>query len=166
MAITVFQNIIRFVLLMIVQIFVLNNIQLSGYINPYIYILFILSLPYRTPQWLTLILAFVTGLVVDIFLNTMGTHAFATVLMAFTRNGIINMITDFEKDENPTPSFYTFGVGVYIRYVVLLVFIHHTALFFLEAFSLAHFGIIIEKILFSSVVSILLILGIQSLKKK
>jgi hypothetical protein len=149
MAITVFQNIIRFVLLMMVQIFVLNNIQLSGYINPYIYILFILSLPYRTPQWLTLILAFVTGLMV-----------------AFTRNGIINLITDFEKDENPTPSFYTFGIGVYIRYIVLLVFIHHTALFFLEAFSLAHFGIVIKKIFFSSVVSILLILGIQSLKKK
>ena len=145
MAITVFRNIIRFVLLMMVQIFVLNNIQLSGYINPYIYILFILSLPYRTPQWLTLILAFVTGLVVDIFMNTMGTHAFATVLMAFTRNGIINMITDFEKDENPTPSFYTFGVGVYIRYVVLLVFIHHTALFFLEAFHWLTLALLSKK---------------------
>lgn len=66
------QNIIRFVLLVLAQVLILNNIQFLGYINPYIYILFIFSLPYRTPQWLILSLAFILGLTIDIFSKTWG----------------------------------------------------------------------------------------------
>ena len=87
----VVQNIISFILLVLVQVLALNNIQFLGYINPYIYILFILSLPVRLPQWITLLLGFVLGLTIDTFSNTMGTHAFATVLIAFLRNGIIKL---------------------------------------------------------------------------
>jgi rod shape-determining protein MreD len=163
---TILQNIFRFILLLIFQVLVLNNIQFLGYINPYIYILFILALPVRIPRWFLLVLAFGIGLTIDVFSNTMGLHAFACVLIAFLRNGIINLFTSIEEGNNPTPSFHTFGVGAYIKYVVLMVLIHHTALFYLEAFSFAHFWITSLKILLSSFLTILLIVGIQSLKSK
>lgn len=162
----VLQNIIRFVLLVLIQVLVLNNIQFLGYINPYIYILFILSMPVQTKRWITLTLAFGLGLVIDSFSNTMGMHAFAAVLIAFLRSGIIKIFTSLEEGSNPTPSFHSFGVAAYVKYVVLMVFLHHTTLFLLEAFTFQHFWIIIGKIFFSSLVTILLILGYQSLNKK
>src|ERR1035437_2808565 len=163
---TVLQNIIRFILLVLLQVLVLNNIQFLGYINPYLYILIILALPVQMPRWVTLLLAFALGLIIDTFSNTLSMHAFATVLVAFLRNGIIKLFTSIEEGNNPTPSFYTFGVSAYIKYPVIIVMIHHTTLFFLEAFSFAHFWILSTKIILSSLVTILLILGFQSLKTK
>jgi rod shape-determining protein MreD len=163
---TVLQNIIRFILLVLLQVLVLNNVQFLGYVNPFVYILFILSLPVLTPRWFALLLAFGIGLAIDIFSNTMGMHAFAAVLVAFLRNGIIKLFTALEEGNNPTPSFYTFGVSAYVKYVIVLVFVHHVTLFFLEAFSFAHFWHILVKIVISSLVTILLVLGLQSLKRK
>jgi rod shape-determining protein MreD len=162
----VLQNIFRFILLVLFQVLVLSNIQFLGYINPYVYILFILALPVQTPRWFALLLAFGIGLTIDMFSNTGGMHAFATVLMAFLRNGTIKLFTTIEEGNNPTPSFHTFGVSAYLKYAVILVFVHHTTLFILEAFSLSNFWIMLAKILLSSFVTILLILGIQSLNKK
>lgn len=144
----------------------LNNIQFLGYINPYIYILFILSLPYQTPRWLTLVLGFTLGLSIDAFSNTMGMHAFAVVLVAFLRTSVIKLFTAIEEGNNPTPSFHTFGVSAYIKYVVVMVLIHHATLFFIEAFSFSGFWVMLLKISLSSLLTILLILGIQSLKTK
>ena len=163
---TVLQNIFRFLLLVLFQVLVLNNIQFLGYINPYVYILFILSLPVQLPRWFLLILAFTLGITIDIFSNTPGTHAFATVLVAFFREGIIKLFTNIEEGNNPTPYFYTFGVSGYIKYVVVMVLIHHATLFTLEAFSFVHFWIMVTKIILSSLVTLLLILGIQSIKTK
>lgn len=162
----VVQNIISFILLVLVQVLALNNIQFLGYINPYIYILFILSLPVRLPQWVTLLLGFVLGLTIDTFSNTMGTHAFATVLIAFLRNGIIKLFTSIEEGNNPVPSFYTFGVGAYVKYVILMTLVHHTTLFFLEAFSFSLFWVVFFKVILSSIVTILIILGIRSFYRK
>jgi rod shape-determining protein MreD len=66
-------SILRFVVLILVQVLILNNIHLGGYINPYLYVLFILLLPIETPKWAVLILAFFLGLGVDIygFLSTL-----------------------------------------------------------------------------------------------
>jgi len=163
---TVLQNIFRFIVLVLFQVLVLNNIQFLGYINPYLYILFILALPVQIPRWFLLILAFMLGLTIDVFSNTIGMHAFATVFVAFFRNGIIKLFTNIEDGNNPTPSFHTFGVSAYVKYVIVLVLIHHSTLFILEAFSFTHFWVMLAKISFSSLVTIILILGIQSLKTK
>ncbi len=94
---TALQNIFRFILLVLLQVLVLNNIQFMGYINPYLYILFILSLPYQTPKWFVLLLGFRLGLTIDVCSNTMGMHAFATVFVAFLRGGTIKLFTSIEE---------------------------------------------------------------------
>ena len=163
---TSLQNIFRFVFLVLFQVLVLNNIQFLGFVNPYVYILFILALPVQIPRWFLLILAFILGLTIDIFSNTIGMHAFATVFVAFFRGGIIKLFTNIEEGSNPTPSFYTFGVSAYVKFVVVMVLIHHVTLFVLEAFSFANIGILLAKIFVSTFVTVLLILGIQSIKTK
>ncbi len=160
------QNILRFIFLILLQVFILDNIQFMGYINPMIYVLFILSLPVRFPKWALLILAFIMGLIIDVFSNTAGMHSFALVFAAFLRTPVINIFTSIDEGSNPTPSFHTFGVSAYVKYVVILVLIHHFILFFIESFSFLHLTLLIPKIIFSSTVTILLILRLQSFKSK
>ncbi len=158
--------ILQFILLLLVQIFVLDNIQFLGFINPMIYVLFILSLPVKFPKWLSLIIAFIMGLIIDIFSNTLGMHAFATVFLAFLRIPLTNLLLSFDDGVNPTPSFKTFGVSNYLKYVAVCVFIHHFVLFSIESFSFSSFIFMLYRIILSSVVTILLILVVQSFKSK
>lgn len=162
--ISIIQHIFSFVLLVLIQVLVLNNIQFLGYINPYIYILFLLSLPVQVPRWAVLILAFLLGMSIDVFSNTPGMHSFATVLIAFFKDGVIKLFTSIEEGNNPSPSFHTLGVSAYMKYLITMVIIHHTTLFVLESFSFSNIWIILGKTLLSSFITILLIAGIQSLK--
>lgn len=163
---TVIQNTVSFIILVLTQVLVLNNIQFLGFINPYIYILFILSLPVRLPRWLTLVFGFALGIIIDAFSNTLGMHAFASVLIAYARSFVIKLFTAIDEGNNPTPSFHSFGVGAYVKYVFVLVFLHHASLFFLEAFSFSHFWLILFKTVLSSIISVLIILGIRSLNRR
>lgn len=160
------QNIFRFILLILFQVLVLNNLQFLGFINPYVYILFILSLPYRLPKSITLLLGFFTGLLIDMFANTGGMHIAATVLIAYLRTGTINLFIAIDEGNNPTPSLHSFGVNAYLKYMILLVLVHHTTLFLLEAFSFSNFALLFGKIVLSTLVSILIIFGIQSINKR
>lgn len=160
------QYIVLFVSLVLSQVLILNNIQFMGFLNPYIYVLFILSLPVKFPRWASLLLAFALGISIDMFSNTLGMHAFATVLMAYFMPIVTKLTINIEEGSNPMPSFRTFGVSVYAKYVFLLVFIHHITLFLLESFGFNHLGLLLLKILLSSTVSIVIILGIQSFKKR
>ncbi len=162
----VFQLIIRFIALVAVQVFVLDNIHFLGYINPMIYVLFVLSLPIRFPKWLSLLLAFALGLIIDVFSNTLGMHTFATVLLAFARYPVINLFTAFDESSNPAPTFRTFGVWTYVKYIAVCVFLHHFTLFTIEAFSFIGFWHLVLKMLLSVVVTSSLIFIIQSFKTK
>jgi rod shape-determining protein MreD len=160
------QNIVRFVLLVLFQVLVLNNIEFLGLVNPYLYILFIITLPVRLPNWVSILLSFGTGLLIDTFSNTHGMHAFAAVLIAFLRSGIIDLFITIEEGNNPSPTFYTFGMNAYIKYVVLMILIYHIAFFTLEAFSFTHLWILMIKIILSSLVTFILIMGLQTIKSK
>ena len=160
------QNILRFIVLILTQVFVLNNIRFIGFINPYIYILFILLLPVRFPRWLSLILGFITGLIIDSFTNTPGVHAAATVLIAYLRNPVINVFINLEEGANPVPGFDTFGISSFVKYLISMVVIHHTAFFFLEAFNVETPGQTLLRILLNSIITLVLLFGLQLIIKK
>ena len=162
----VLRNIISFVVLVLVQVLVLNNIHFMGYINPYIYVLFILLLPVRFLRHFTLILAFVLGLLIDIFSNTYGIHAFSTVLIAYLRPFAINLFTNIEEDTNPIPSFNSFGMFAFSKYVITLVFIHHTSFFLLEVFSFTAFGHTLLRIVLNTLITTIILLGICAVKRE
>lgn len=148
---------LMFVVLLIVQVLFLNQIQFSGYVNPIIYILFVMLLPVSTPQWAMLVLGFLMGIGVDIFSNTPGVHSFATVLAAYARSGIIRVITPREDDMSPYPGLAQNGWGWFLTYSFLMVLLHHTALFFIEVFTFAHFFDTFLRILLSALFSIFVI---------
>ena len=157
-------NIIRFVLLVFVQVTILNNIHLHGVFNPYIYPLFILLLPFNTSRSLLLLLGFFTGLVLDFYSNTLGMHAAATTLLAFLRPYMINLLkpaAGYQPEDKPTIS--SMGFLWFITYTSILVFIHHLLLFIIETFSFRQLLFVISKIAISTALSVLIMVIVQYL---
>lgn len=160
-------QIIRFVVLVLFQVLVINHIRLGGYVHPYIYLTFILLLPFSTPKWQLLVLGFVLGLTIDLFTGTPGLHAGATTLLAFCRPAIIRFVSGNQKFENiQEPNLGQLDGVWFLRYVFCLVFIHHFALFFLESFSFRLIGQVLLRILLSVPVSIFLIMMILFIFKR
>ena len=154
---------IMFIALVLAQVLVLNQVQLSGYLNPFIYILFVLLLPLSTPRYLLLILAFMIGLAVDVFSNSLGIHAAATVFIAFIRPFVIRSISNREEDRNDFPGLQQNKFSWFLSYTAIMVFAHHFILFFLEYLTFSHFFITFLRIFLSSVFSIFVIVLSQFL---
>ena len=154
-------QIIRFVVLVLFQVLVINHIRLGGYVHPYIYLIFVMLLPFSTPKWQLLVLGFALGLSVDLFTGTPGLHAGATTLMAFCRPAIIKLVSGNQKFENvDEPNLGQLGGLWFFRYALCMVLVHHFFLFFLESFSFRLIGQVLLRILLSVPVSIFLIMMI------
>ena len=155
---------LRFIILVLLQVLVLNNIQLSGYINPYLYVLFILMLPFEIPRSVVLVLCFVLGLVIDMFGNTIGMHASACVFLGFCRP----FVTLYNAPRGgyefgASPTIKDLGLGWYLTYSGILVFLHHLFLFFIEVFRFSDFMSTISRVFVSSFFTLLLVVLCQYL---
>ncbi len=151
-----------FAVLVFGQILVLNRIQFSGFINPYLYVLFVLFLPVGTNRGLLMLLSFFTGLIIDIFSNTPGMHAGACVLIGFLRPFIIKSLSlrdTFNSDS--CPSLTEFGWVWYLKYASILVLCHHTFLFFIEQFDHLFIWATLLRIVLSSLATLIFIVVAQ-----
>lgn len=152
-------NIVRFIVLVFIQAFLLKNIAVYNLATPYLYILFVLLLPFKTPNILLFVLAFGIGLSVDAFYDTPGLHAAATTLMAFVRTVFISITTQKENfDNEPEPTMGIMGFRWFFTYAAILTLIHHLFLFNLEVFSLSEIEYTLGRFVMSSVFTLFLIL--------
>ncbi len=155
----ILKYIIWFIVLVVFQLLVLNNIQFSGYINPYLYVFLILILPFETPFLILFTVAFLLGFAIDIGNNTPGIHASATVFLAALRPFVINIFAPragYNTETYPRASYY--GVNWFLKYSALLVFLHHLFLFFVESFSFNNFFHTLLKVILSFAFSLTLII--------
>jgi rod shape-determining protein MreD len=163
---SVLRFVLIFILLMTLQVLLFNNIQFSGYVNPYVYIMIILLLPLSIPSWLLLVLSFGTGLIMDFFSGTPGMHSSATVLAGFARPLVLRLISPRDGyDSGTAPSMLTFGFTWFFSYTVFIVLIHHTTLFYLEVFRFTDFFRTMLRVLLGSAFSITFILLIEYYRK-
>ncbi|MBU0488340.1 MAG: rod shape-determining protein MreD [Bacteroidetes bacterium] len=157
-----FPHIGRFVLLILFQVLILNKIYLFNMINPFVYVMFLIMLPFETPGWILLIIGFFTGLTIDIFSDTLGMHAAASVLMCFSRPIVQRYVLPREQDY-VQPSLNDLGLYRFVSFAGILVLIHHFSLFYIEIFRFQGFFYTMVRVLASSVFSIGLILLILTL---
>jgi len=152
-------NIIRFIFLSIFQIAILNNIDLGGYLAPFLYILFIILLPFETPKWLLLVSAFFLGITIDIFSNTIGLHAFSSVFIAFIRPSVLKSFAPHDGySKGSTPLANNYGLSWFFRYSALITIIHSLIFFYIEAFSFEFFFSTLWKAVLSSIFTLILII--------
>jgi rod shape-determining protein MreD len=158
-------NIARFVLLILLQGLIFNELNLfKGLAIPYLYVLFLLMLPLEMPRWLELLIGLITGLAIDMFTNTIGLHASACVALCYVRPLMLSAIAPRDGYEfGQTASISDFGLSWYLKYAIVMVVIHHSWLFFVEVYSFSGFGHTILRIILSSALTIMLIVLTQYL---
>lgn len=158
---TLIKNIFRFLLFIMVQVFVLDQIRIHQMVTPYLYFLFILWLPFNINRSALLLVAFALGFTLDSFRHTPGFHASACVLIAYLRPFLINLLIPQEGADNNynEPSFQSLGGFLpYMIYAGVLAFIHNIWLFLLETWQFGDVWYFFIKTLIGTAICLLLIL--------
>jgi hypothetical protein len=156
----VVKNIIRFMMFILIQQFVLNQIPpLHQFITPYLYFLFILWLPFSISRSTLLIVGFLLGITLDYFAGTLGLHAAPCVLIAYLRPFLINLLISQEGAElnYAEPSIKSMGFAPYGFYVLMLTFIHHFYLVLIEWLQFGDILYFLGKVTATTGISLLLI---------
>lgn len=154
------KNIIRFILFIAIQVFVLHQVPpLHKFIVPYLYFLYIIWLPFKMSRSALMIVSFVFGLTLDYFLSTPGLHAAACVLIAYVRPFLISILISQEgADKNyASPSITSMGWAPYSTLVLILTLLHNGYLVFLEWMNFGNFLYFLGKVIATSAISLLLI---------
>ena len=157
-----FINIIRFILLVLVQVLVFNRLNFFGYINPMVYILFLYWYPIKENRPAFIGLSFLLGLSIDFFSDTMALHSAATITIAYLRPAIMRFVfginyefQSFKLSNTTKAQQFTF--------LALLILVHHLVYFSLEIFSIANLLLIVKKVLSIGLASLILCLLFGSL---
>jgi len=148
-------NIVRFITLVLVQILILNHINFLGYVNPYLYILFIILFPINNDRILFIFLSFLLGLTIDMFSDSGGVHAAACVTIAYIRPVFLKFCFGMIY-EHQAVKFSNVEFGAKLTYIAILAVIHHLVLFSLEIFNFSKIILILQKTLFTSLFTIIL----------
>lgn len=151
--------------LVLLQVLVLNHIHVAGYATPFLYIYFILKMNTGVSRNELMLWGFFLGLSVDVFSNTLGMNAAATVLLAFARPSVFRLFSPRDTFDDVEPGFKSIGISSFIKYVIAGVLIHHTALLAIESFSFFDLPVLLLKIVTSSILTTLCILGIEGIRK-
>jgi rod shape-determining protein MreD len=149
------QHSIRFVVLVILQVSILNNINFLGDINPYLYVIFILLFPVNNNRIVFIFLSFLLGLTIDLFSDSGGVHAAACVTIAFIRPVVLKFCFG-SVYENQSIKFANVDFGAKLIYFMIMIFIHNLILFSLEIFNFSKILMVLQKTLFSGIFTILL----------
>lgn len=155
-----------FVGLVLLQGLIIGQIQATRIALPLIYIFFILKLPSNIGRKNLLLYAFALGLAVDIFGNTPGMNATASIWLAMARPTLLRWQTGRDAAEYFIPKVRTMGVGPYIRYIIPAVLMHAFILNLLEYFSTNHFNEILLGTVADSFVTIILFVLIEMVGRK
>ncbi|GIL23698.1 MAG: hypothetical protein BroJett042_22110 [Bacteroidota bacterium] len=155
---------VLFIVYLLVQVLILRNLVLFNTAFCFLYIAFVLLLPIETNNLILMLVGFLMGFMVDIFYDSMGLHALATVLVAYLRNYWLGTITPQGGYESgATATLAANGVQWFLVYALPLVFLHHVVLFFVEASGFTMFWYTMLKIVASLLFTMSVIVMLQFL---
>ncbi len=157
-----FLNVVRFILLVLVQVLVFNRLNFFGFINPMVYILFLYWYPIKENRGAFIGLAFLLGISIDFFSDSMALNAASTLTIAYMRPAIMRLVFGVNLE------FQSFKISnttriQQITFLTLLIIVHHLVFFTLEIFSLENFLLILKKVSATGAVTLLLCLLFGSL---
>lgn len=159
------KQLVLFIVLILLQVLVFNHISFMGYATPYLYIYFIIKMPIGTNRNLLMLLAFALGFIIDIFNNTPGQNAAATVFAAFVCRPIQELFFAREDFDHFIPNLTTLG-GAFMKYASTIVLIHHAILISISYFSYFNLPIIILRIISSALLTSIIIFALEGISVK
>lgn len=152
--------------MVLLQALILNNVHVAGYATPFLYVYLILKFESDVSRNALMLWAFFLGLTVDVFSDTPGMNAAASVLLAFVRRVILRLFMPRDAVDSIVPTVRAMGFSSFLKYMVACVLIHHAVLLIIEFFSFAHIGILLLKIVASTVLTVLCIMALEGIRKK
>lgn len=160
----IIKNSIRFILLVLLQVLIVQNIRLGSYIILLPYILFILLLPFETPKLAVLFASFFIGLIIDMFYDTAGIHAAACTMIGFSRYYVLKLLSPREGyDPGLVPIVDSMGPVWFVTYAGLMIFIHHLFFFYLEIFRFDEFFRTFLRVILSTIGTFVFVYIVQFL---
>ena len=158
---------LRFVVLLILQVLVLNHFNLFGSINPMVYIVWVVLFPIQKNESIVLILSFLLGLGIDFFSDSGGINAAATLFIAYIRVPILNMVLGKSDFDYVLFNLRSIPLIKAITYISLITFIHHFIIFGLEFYSISAILSILSNTFITGIFSItIIVLGILLFSKQ
>lgn len=151
------------VILVLAQVIVFNHICLFNVAVPMVFIYVILRLPITLAlNWL-LTIGFFLGLIVDIFSDTYGMNTLACTVLAMCRRPILRLYVPREEDlTRPEPSMYSLGTATYLKYLLTMTLLYCSLIFLIEAFTFFNPVRLLLRIVFSTILSMAIMVGIDS----
>ena len=120
----------------------------------------------RVGDFALMLWAFFLGLAIDVFSDTPGMNAAATVFLAFLRPVLLRLFTPRDTVESFVPAVRTMGISPFLKYLSFSVLVHHAVLLSIEFFSFAHLGTLLLRILSSSVLTVACVMAVEGIRKK
>lgn len=144
------------------QVLILNGLDINSYLNPQVFILFLLLLPVNMDIWLCLLAGFVSGAIIDGLANSYGINAFAGTALGYFRYFYIKYSLDKEEIERGmTPNLRNMPTTWHFFYLLICSLLYHILVFILEAFTFTDIGTIMLKAVSSGLLAtfIMLLIG-------
>ena len=154
-----------FIGLVLLQVLILNNVHIAGYATPFLYIYLILKFESDVPRNALMLWAFFLGLAVDVFSDTPGMNAAATVLLAFLRPSLLRLFTPRDNQDNLVPSFKSMGITPFLKYTTASVFIHSLALLSIEFFSFSGIWLLLLRVALCTVLTVTCIVAVEGIRR-
>lgn len=148
-----------FLILLVLQVFLFDNLSIWIYLAPLPYVALLVLLPPNTPHGALVAVGFCTGAILDLITGTGGLHAIASTFTGFVRPGIANLTMgkDFWRDSGGTLARRDIRSPKWLQYSALLTLLHCVVYFMFEALTWKYFGHTLIKIAVSSSATILLV---------
>ena len=136
------KQLLRYAVVMLLQVLLFNQLQLWGACHPYIYVLCLLMMPITLPHNVDMIIGALVGLVMDMFCNSVGIHMASCILIMFIRPYLLGAVVNDKDRLNEQISLRAIGMEALLKYVIILVLVHHLCVFLLAAWSWSHIGFV------------------------
>lgn len=165
MIITYIHRIGWFIGLILLQVLILHNVHIAGYATPFLYIYFILKFDTGTSRNELMLWAFFFGLTIDVFADTPGMNAAATVFLAFLRPSLLRLFTPRDSSDNLVPSFQSMGIAPFLKYTTASVFVHSLTLLSIEYFSFSSLWMLLLRVIVYTLLTVTCILALEGIKR-
>ncbi|WP_424962734.1 hypothetical protein [Ekhidna sp.] len=146
------EQILNLILLLLIQLPLVHRITLFDKAFGFFYVGFLLLLPRTLSRSYLMVIGFLTGLIIDVFTDTPGIHASASVAVMFLRNFWLNVVND-DSQELTNLNVSTLKKSGLVYFVFPLVFFHHFLIFVIENGGFHLFGMVLSKVVFSAIFS-------------
>ena len=159
-------RLLMFVVLLLAQVLVLNHVWLLNVATPLLYVYFAVTFPRNTEKGEVLVWCFFLGLLIDIFSNTPGLAAGTLTLIGMTQTYLVELFIPRDSVENLEVSAATLGWGKFSMLSGILTLIYCLLFFILEAFNFFDWQLWILRAVFSTVLTLLLMLAVESVRSR